>query len=119
MNIITLDDYHAPSLNQWQRMHYMAREREIIRVMDYLVAYGIRDMPQFDGKVRVRYVRCRKAGPPMDDDNIAASFKPIGDALERLNVVKNDRDITLEPHQVLDGTKRTVLEIEQLSEVAT
>ena len=114
MHTLIMDDYHSPGLNQWQRMHWRDRKREKKRCEMYLFAARVHDLPKFTGRVRVYYTRCRKSGPPLDDDNMAASFKPIGDALQAFEVIGNDRDIDLVPVQVCNGTKQTVLGFEEI-----
>ena len=96
-SVLRLPEYLSPTLNQWQRLHYRARAREKKRVMDH-IAVALLDVPGelwFDGYVNVLYTRLRRAGPPMDHDNLCGSFKPIGDALESMGVVWNDSRIIL------------------------
>lgn len=98
---VFMEEYLSPSLNRWQRMHWSSRTREKKRVAGYLLAYGAAQYA-FSGPVTVRYERVLprgRRGRLMDADNLAASFKPIGDALEGLGIVVNDRDIHLHPTQ--------------------
>ncbi len=76
--------------------------------------YG-KPCPTFTGDVRVTYIRYRTRGPEMDDDNLSASFKDVGDALERIGVVENDKQFKLEPHQERAKFKGTLLRLEILN----
>jgi hypothetical protein len=89
MNIF-LPELLTPGLNQWERMHWRAREQWKKRCVEYITAYA-QDRPQFADKVRITYGRCRRAGAKdMDDDNLYGSFKPLGDALQRLGIIADD-----------------------------
>ena len=99
-----LEGYLSPGLNQWERMHWRTRAVEKKRAVDeILIALMVAGDPDisFDGNVWVTYTRIRRSGPNMDDDNLAASFKAIGDALQKHEIVKDDRDIKLTPRQRL------------------
>jgi len=95
---LRLEGYLSPSLNKWQRMHWRARQSALKTCRNY-IRFALMDSEdpdlQFTGPVRVAYLRIRRAGPKMDDDNLFASFKVIGDALEREGVVLNDSQIKL------------------------
>ena len=100
--ILTLElpEYLSPGLNRWQRMHFRTRGREKQRVTGLLVhALMSQDWRTISGPVPVVYTRIRRSGPEMDEDNLAGSFKVIGDALQGLWVIENDQDIRLDARQ--------------------
>lgn len=71
----------------------------------YRLILGSRgQLPKFDGPVDVTYWRSYFT-VPMDEDNLAASFKPIGDALVALGVVSDDSSalLRLTPRQAKRG----------------
>ena len=120
MTLLTLHlaGYLSPSLNEWERLHPRAKTREKNRCAVYVgcAAFGRPQSPTlpFLDKVVCTYTRLRRKGSRgLDDDNLAGSFKPIGDALERAGVVENDRQIILVTRQKLvgmDGDWGTCLE---------
>lgn len=50
------------------------------------------------GRVNIRYTR--KSVQMMDFDNLAASFKPVGDALEACGVIEDDSPATINKFEV-------------------
>lgn len=51
-----------------------------------------------EGRVNITYTR--KSVRMMDPDNVSASFKPIGDALEKLGVIEDDSFKTIKKFDV-------------------
>ncbi len=78
----------APGLNGdngLKRMHW----KKYMKVRDRWVWLVRQQNPaKHPGKVTIRYTR--KSTAMMDPDNVGASFKVIGDALETLGVIEND-----------------------------
>lgn len=75
----------APSLNKWQRMHWGKRSK-IKEQWQWLIKEQKPHM--HDRPVSITYTRV--STQPMDLDNTAASFKPIGDALVKCGVIEDD-----------------------------
>lgn len=95
---LRLPAYLPPGLNGakgLQRMHWRAKTRAKVQLRLLLrSALGPPPHPSAKGPVRVLMVRTRTRGPAMDEDNAAASFKLLGDALQDLGVWADDRQIT-------------------------
>jgi hypothetical protein len=107
---IWMPGYLAPSLNElMRRRSHHVRATQKRECSDWLVAYGVGDLPQYEGPVTVEYCRIRSRGREMDSDNLYGSFKMIGDALEHLGVVENDRLIDLKATQELGKVSGTRL----------
>lgn len=75
------------------RMHWRRRKKLEEKIQLLIRSAG--PPPSLHGRVRVRYWRSYRA-QPMDDDNLAASFKLVGDALVRLGVLEGDSPDKLE-----------------------
>lgn len=74
------------------RMHWAGRKRLATRLdlmLRQALSAGQIQVEKPKGKVRVTYVRSYRANP-MDEDNLAASAKPVLDALVKLGVLAND-----------------------------
>lgn len=104
------------------RMHWSGRKRLAARLELMLMqalAAGQIQVERPKGKVRVTYVRSYRANP-MDEDNLAASAKPVLDALVKLGVLVNDspEHVELKPLQRRRGEigKHFQLRIEPLSD---
>jgi len=105
---IWVPEYHAPGNNGrggLRRMHRWAYAKARKRAVEHLLVAGAIRHQFGTAEVRCRYTRKRRSGPEMDDDNLASSFKLIGDALETLEVVDDDKQIRLDAHQELVGRK--------------
>lgn len=74
--------------------------------------HSLDDLPRFKGEVKCEYTRYRTRGPAMDDDGLYGSWKDLGDALETLGVVENDRHIRLTAKQFLRDFMGTRIVIE-------
>jgi hypothetical protein len=81
-----------PTLNVYLRMHWSKRKGLDVTIRTLLAASG--ELPRYPGQVVVRYTRSYSR-IPLDQDNLAGSFKPIGDALQAWRVIENDRMIVL------------------------
>lgn len=104
-----------PGLNSSRgllRRHWTKRSNDRDSLLLLLRAPG--PLPSVGGPARVRYVRTYARGP-LDPDNLAASAKPILDALVRLGVLVDDSPAYLDlvPEQEPRGRAgpRYVLEI--------
>ena len=85
--IITINDV-APGLNGkdgLKRIHYR-NYAKLLEKWQWLIRE--QNPPKFTGKVDIIYIR--SSVQPMDWDNLAASFKPIGDALTANGVITDD-----------------------------
>lgn len=78
-------------INQRERWHWRKRHAEKKRIADLLRIAWLMQCGQqsFKGKVRVEYQRSYRA-QPMDEDNLASSFKAVGDALVKAGILVND-----------------------------
>lgn len=80
------------------RMHWAGRKRLASKLELMLLAAlsaGQIQVERPKGKVRVTYVRSYRANA-MDEDNLAASLKPVLDALVRIGVLVDDSPERLE-----------------------
>jgi hypothetical protein len=78
----------APGLNSkngLKRMHYRVYGHLL---NDWITLIREQNPPKFTGPVDIVYTR--SSVQPMDWDNLAASFKPIGDALTANGVITDD-----------------------------
>lgn len=106
----------APSLNKWQRMHWAQRSK-IKEQWQWLIK---QQKPiKHDASVSVTYTRV--STQPMDLDNAAASFKPIGDALVKGGIVSDDSpdvitELTVQWQKAESmDSQRSIIEIEDVS----
>lgn len=120
---VYLPNYHAKGENGPKgraRRHWRqtARDKVIAKNQIFCThkANSSEPLPKFTGPVECEYIRYRTSGPPMDEDNLAGSFKDLGDALESLGVVDNDRNIRLSPKQARGKFKGTLIRITQNEE---
>jgi len=117
---VFLSNYHAKGENGPRgraRRHWRqtARDKKIARNLIFATHKGTTSdpLPKFVGEVTCEYVRYRTSGPDMDEDNLSGSFKDLGDALESLGVVDNDRNIRLKAAQFRGKFKGTLIRITQ------
>jgi len=78
-------DQLPPTLNQWQKMHHMERHR---LKQDWAWLIKSQNPEAHEGAVSITYTRFSTSMP--DPDNVAASFKAIGDGLVGAGVIKDD-----------------------------
>lgn len=78
------------------RMHWAKRKRYSDSI-ELAVRAASGSPPTIVGKVMLVYTRAHR-GRPMDEDNLAASAKPVLDALRRFNVIVDDRPELLTLH---------------------
>ena len=78
-------DFIPPSLNVWQRMNRFKRSAINKKLVFLIFHQWIKDPKKFK-KVLVEYYRPGN----LDADNLAASFKPIGDALVKCGIIPDD-----------------------------
>lgn len=85
---ITVYGTEPPGLNALLRMHWRGRKRRQDDMCLALISRG--PVPQIKGPVTVEYFRSYHT-VPLDDDNLNASFKLVGDALVSLGIVEDDK----------------------------
>lgn len=85
-----------------ERMHWGAKKRLLERWQLLIRAQLKPPIPKFVGEVDMVVVRRRRSGPAMDEDNLHATVKVPQDALQKLGVIENDRDVRLSVTQVVD-----------------
>jgi hypothetical protein len=100
--VLVVNGIEPPGLNGSKglmRMHWTARKRLATKIQLLIRSAGV--PPSFKERVRVTYGRSFRA-EPMDEDNLVASFKLVGDALVRLGILEGDSQEHLElvPKQV-------------------
>lgn len=113
-----LVDYLPPALNTLLRTHWARRQRAqeecALRIRQ---ALGAPPWVKIRGPVAVVMERSRLSGRPLDEDNAAASFKLVGDALESIGVLVNDKQIKeLEVVQVRGRERWTEVSIRPYEE---
>jgi hypothetical protein len=116
---LIIPGWHPPGLNDLLHMHHMEvhRRKTETRIM-ILAALG-RHRPEYK-RARIRttfYILGR-----MDKDNRESKFKAIGDALQRIQVIPNDDDRTIETVIVVEHAAhrceiKTVIEITEIKGV--
>ena len=75
----------TPSLNKWQRMHW-GKRKKIKEQWQWLIKS---EKPKkHGGSVDITYTRV--STQPMDLDNVGGSFKAIGDALVKADIIEDD-----------------------------
>ena len=86
--VISVGGFEPPSRNACDKMHWSRRHKLTKDIELMLVSRG--QLPSFAGPVTIVYSRtCH--GAELDEDNLAGSFKAVGDALVRLNVIEDDK----------------------------
>lgn len=104
-----LPEYLSPSQNQWERMHHRSRTKAKQDVATrIIVAFNtIKTSYRWANwePVVCVYTRKRRRGRDLDDDNLAGSFKAIGDGLEMAALIRDDKQIRLQCKQECVGMK--------------
>jgi hypothetical protein len=114
-----LPDYHGPSMQDYGKWKWYqiktAKRKAVEHVMSAMVEADCVDLNFPDGDVSVEYTRVRggHGGVDMDDENLHSTFKCIGDALQTIGVVANDRQIRLTSKQE-QGERGTRLVIKEM-----
>lgn len=115
---IVVENWLPPSFNGRRgllRTHWAVRKRAFLDAQLLLrAALGPPPWRSFNEPVQVTMTRVRPRGTAMDRDNADASFKLVGDALQALGVLSNDRIIGKLDVRQEKGAKKTVVRIEPL-----
>ncbi len=92
---VCVHGFEPPSRNAADKMHWSKRHKLTQDIQLMLRSSG--PLKKFTGPVTIDYVRTHQS-TALDEDNLKASFKPVGDALVRMGVIADDKPAIVHLH---------------------